>query len=150
MDINLEYWHWMVFGAILILSELVITTFFILWFGVAAIVMGLVVLLIPALSPTWQIFSWTLLSIVMAAFWFKFLKPLSTDRTKAGLSREAIVGEVGQVIVVPNENRRGTLRFPAPVLGNDEWTILTNSEVAAGDRVKVIDVVGNALMVEKL
>jgi membrane protein implicated in regulation of membrane protease activity len=86
----------------------------------------------------------------LAAVWFKYLKPLSIDRTKAGLSREAIVGEVGQVISVPVENRRGRMRFPAPILGNDEWQIISNESLSEGDRVRVKDVSGNSLVVEKV
>ncbi len=68
----------------------------------------------------------------------------------AGLSREAILGEVGQVLTLPNEARRGSLRFPAPVLGSDEWTFITRDEqLAVGDRVRVTDVSGNSLVVEK-
>ncbi len=103
----------------------------------------------PGLDLTWQILIWTVLSSVLAFFWFKYLKPLSIDRTKAGLSREAIVGEVGQVISVPRDNMRGKLRFPAPILGADEWLIISEEELAEGDRVRVKDVSGNSLIVEK-
>jgi membrane protein implicated in regulation of membrane protease activity len=149
MSFEIEYWHWMVFGVLLVLSEITLTTFYILWFGVAAIVVGGIVFFAPGLSLSWQIFIWTLLSSLMALAWFKYLKPLSVDRTKAGLSREMIVGEVGQVISVPLESRRGRMRFPAPILGSDEWEIISTDSLAEGDRVRVKDVSGNSLVVEK-
>ncbi len=150
MSFVIEYWHWVVFGVLLVLSEIALTTFFILWFGIAAIVVGGILFLAPGLSPSWQIFIWTLLSSVLAVLWFKYLKPLSIDRTKAGLSREMIIGEVGQVISAPSEERRGRMRFPAPILGADEWTIIASEPLAAGDRVRVKDVSGNSLLVEKV
>jgi membrane protein implicated in regulation of membrane protease activity len=150
MEIDVLYWHWVVFGVVLMLSEIVITTFFILWFGIAAILMGGVVFLLPGIDLSWQILIWTVMSSLLAFFWFKYLKPLSIDRTKAGLSREAIVGEVGQVISVPHEGKRGKLRFPAPILGADEWLILSQDSLAEGDRVRVKDVSGNSLVVEKV
>lgn len=149
MDVQLLYWHWIVFGVLLLLSEIALTTFFIFWFGVAAVLVGLVLFIFPALSVSWQILIWTVLSSVLAFAWFKYLKPLSIDRTKAGLSREAIVGEVGQVIQAPHEDRRGRLRFPAPVLGTDEWDIIASPDIAVGDRVRVVDVSGNSLIVER-
>ena len=88
------------------------------------------------------------MSSVLAWCWFKYLKPLSIDRTKAGLSKESIVGEVGQVLVVPSEDKRGKLRFPAPILGDDEWIIMCQDDLAIGDRVSVVDVSGNALIVK--
>ncbi len=143
-------WHWIVGGIALMVSEVFLTTFFVLWFGAAAVVIGLVLYVFPGLSLTTQIVCWVLLSAALAWAWFRYLKPLSVDKTKAGLSREAITGEVGQVLVVPNGERRGKLRFPAPVLGDDEWAILSNDTLEVGDRVTVVDVLGNALMVRKV
>jgi len=150
MSFEIEYWHWVVFGVLLVLSEIALTTFFILWFGVAAIVVGAILFFVPGLGLSWQIFIWTVLSSILAFAWFKYLKPLSIDRTKAGLSREAIVGEIGQVISVPGESRRGRLRFPAPILGADEWLIISSDQLSEGDRVRVKDVSGNSLIVEKV
>lgn len=150
MEFELAYWHWIVFGVLLVLSEIALSTFFILWFGLAAVVVGLILFLSPNLDLSWQIFIWTLLSAAMAVLWFKYLKPLSIDRTKAGLSRESIVGEVGQVLQVPVENRRGRMRFPAPLLGTDEWQIISSDPLSEGERVRVKDVSGNTLIVEKM
>lgn len=150
MSFEMEYWYWIVFGVLLVLSEIALASFFVLWFGIAAIVVGVVLFFFPVLSLNAQILLWTILSTLLAVAWFKYLKPLSTDRTKAGLSREAIVGEVGQVISVPNESRRGRVRFPAPILGADEWEIISTDPLSEGDRVRVKDVSGNSLMVEKV
>ncbi|TDJ65471.1 MAG: NfeD family protein [Proteobacteria bacterium] len=143
-------WHWVVFGLALMVSEIFLGTFFILWFGAAAVAIGGLLYLIPALSMTWQILLWTVLSSALAWGWFRYLKPLSIDRTKAGLSKEAITGEVGQVLVVPTAEKRGKLRFPAPVLGADEWVILSPDKLALGDRVRVVDISGNSLIVNKV
>ena len=142
-------WHWIVFGVVLMISEIFLATFFILWFGAAGVLVGILLFLQPDLSVTWQIVVWTVVSALLALGWFKYLKPLSVDRTKAGLSKEAITGEVGQVLVVPTANKRGKLRFPAPVLGDDEWVIISQDSLAVGDRVSVIDVSGNSLIVRK-
>ena len=80
---------------------------------------------------------------------FKFLKPLATDKTKAGLSKEALLGEVGQVLSPPNGEKRGTIRFPAPLLGADEWLIISTDSLSIGDRVSVVDLSGNSLIVKK-
>jgi hypothetical protein len=149
MEIELLYWHWIVIGVALVLSEIFLGSFFIFWFGAAAIVVGLILLVMPSLGVATQILLWTVLSTLLALAWFKFLKPLSRDRTTAGLSREAIMGETGQVLSPPNGEKRGMLRFPAPVLGSDEWLIMSQDTLAIGDRVSVVDVSGNSLIVKK-
>jgi hypothetical protein len=69
------------------LSEL-IYRFAALWFGIAAVVVSILFWLFPSMSFTLQVVCWIILSIIMYCSWFKFIKPLSIDKTKAGLSRE--------------------------------------------------------------
>ena len=150
MEFAIEYWHWIVFGIVLMLSEIFIGSFFIFWFGAAAVVVGLLIVPLPDMSPTAQLIIWAVSSASFALAWFKLVKPLNVDKTKAGLSKEALVGEIGQVLQIPSGDKRGKVRFPAPVLGSDEWLIISHDTVSIGDRVSVIDLSGNALIVEKV
>ena len=149
MDFALLYWHWIVFGIGLMLLEIFLGSFFILWFGAAAIVVGILMVPLPAMSVIAQVLIWAISSTALAFAWFKLIKPLNTDKTKAGLSRESLLGEIGQVLRVPNGEQRGKVRFPAPVLGSDEWLIISQEDLDIGDRVSVIDLSGNALIVKK-
>ena len=149
MTFEILPWHWIVFGIALMIGEIFLATFFVLWFGAAAVIVGVLLYVVPELTTTWQILSWTILSSILAFGWFKYLKPLSIDKTKAGLSKEAITGEVGVVLVAPTQDKRGKLRFPAPILGNDEWIIISQDALVVGDKVTVTDVSGNALIVQK-
>ncbi|MEM7469539.1 MAG: NfeD family protein [Pseudomonadota bacterium] len=147
MDFEFLPWHWIVLGFILAIIEIFLASFFILWFGVAAIIVGTVLWLIPISVPT-QIVSWAVLSGLLAVAWFRYFKPLAVDRTKAGLSKEQIVGETGQVVSAPNDEKRGKMRFPAPVLGDDEWMFISTDNLKIGDKVVVSDVSGNTLIVK--
>jgi membrane protein implicated in regulation of membrane protease activity len=71
------------------------------------------------------------------------------DKTKAGISREAAVGQIGTVIKPAAENVRGIVRFSVPLLGQDEWPYICEAQLNSGDRCKVIDVLGNSLLIEK-
>ena len=149
MDLVLLYWHWIVFGLALMVTEIFLGSFFIFWFGAAATFVGLLLVPFPELSETTQIMIWAITSTAFALAWFKIIKPLNVDKTKAGLSREALVGEIGQVLKVPTGEKRGKVRFPAPVLGSDEWLIISQDELNIGDRVIVVDLSGNSLIVKK-
>ncbi len=149
MEFTVAYWHWIVLGVVLVLLEIALPSFTAIWFGAGAILVGLLVWLMPSLSLTAQVIIWAIASGVLTWAWFKFIKPLAVDRTKAGLSRESLIGEVGQVLSMPTEERRGTLRFPAPLLGSDEWMFISSDALAIGDRVRVIDLSGNSLIVAK-
>ena len=148
MEFAFEPWHWFVLGILLILSELVIPAFAALWFGLAAIMVGVLLWMFPMMGFTTQLVTWIILSVLCTLLWFKFIKPLSTDKTKAGLSREATIGQVGMVIQTHMEHDLITVRFPMPVLGSDEWNCRTLEPVQVGDRVRVIDILGNDLVVK--
>lgn len=149
MEITLLYWYWLVLGMILIMFEMFVPSFTVLWFGAGACLVGMLLFFLPELSISWQVLIWTISSVAATYTWFRYLKPRSVNKTMAGLSREAIVGETGHIIVIPHAERRGRLRFATPKLGADEWDIISEHPVELGDRVVVLDVSGNALLVKK-
>ena len=149
MVIKLAYWHWLVFGMLLILAEIFVPSFTIFWFGLAAVMVSAILLLLPLLSFSSQLFLWAGASCLMTLLWFRFFKPMMVDRTKAGISQEALLGQTGQVIKVPVEGRNGVVRFAVPLVGSDEWSFFCDQPVAVGDRVIVRDISGNALVVQK-
>ena len=150
MDMQILYWHWIVLGIGLMAIEIVLPSFVALWFGAAAVLVGILVLIMPSLPLALQVLFWVLFAVLFTWLWFKYMQPLAKDRTKAGLSREAIVGETGQVLSAPTTDRRGVLRFSAPILGADEWQFICDDAVNPGDRVRVIDISGNSLIVNKV
>jgi membrane protein implicated in regulation of membrane protease activity len=149
MGFHPQYWHWIVFGMVLIIAELFVPSFTIFWFGLAGLAVGLILLAAPGLAFTWQLLAWALASCLMALLWFKLFRPRMADRTKAGISREAIMGETGLVIRTPEEGKRGVVRFTTPLLGEDEWPFICEEPLTAGDRVAVTDISGNTLIVVK-
>ena len=144
---RLLYWHWLVFGMLLMLLELVVPSFTIFWFGLGGLVVGLALLLFAELAFAWQVLLWIFASTGFVFFWFKVLKPKMKDQTMAGISREAVLGETAMVIRKPEGDRRGELRFSVPVLGSETWSFICSDAVEVGDRVIVKDVSGNTMVV---
>ena len=146
----LEPWHWLVLGFVLLIIEMFVPTFASLWFGGAAIIVAALAWLLP-ISVSMQIIIWLVLSAIFLLAWFKFIKPLSVDRTKAGLGGSIIIGETGMIIVAPQLERAGVVRFSVPIVGAAEWMCRTSGEqVAVGDRVIVTDIIGNELIVSSM
>lgn len=145
------YWHWIVFGLLLITLELFAPIFVTLWLGAAAIIVGLIGLLIP-LSFSVQLVIWSVLSTLLLLLWHQFVSPKMTNQTLAGLSKEAIIGQVGMVTFFNQAEGRGKLKFPAPIVGNDEWEFIYNDDqgqtLANGDKIQVIDIAGNRLLIK--
>jgi membrane protein implicated in regulation of membrane protease activity len=147
---ELAYWHWLVLGIALVIFEIFLPSFTVLWFGLGAIIVGIALWLIPDLTVAVQLAIWIVASCGFAFFWFKALKPKMIDKTTAGIARESAIGEAGQVIKIPVADGRGTVRFTTPVLGSDEWEFICEQPVAVGDRVFIKEFSGNTLIVVKL
>ncbi|MGQ9671116.1 MAG: NfeD family protein [Desulfosoma sp.] len=147
----MPYWVWMALGMVLIMLEIFIPNFVVIWFGAGGFFVGVLVAVL-ALTLTQQLFIWAVSSLALVAIWFLWIKPRMGDKTTAGLSREAVLGAVGQVIEAPKGERRGKLRFSVPVLGTDEWPCLAQEgeAVEVGDRVQVMAILGNALVVRSV
>ncbi len=148
MTITMLWYYWLILGMLLILGEMLVPSFTLLWFGLAALLTGLLLLVIPDLGLSYQLLIWALSSIGFTVLWFKYFKPTMIDKTKAGISREAVTGETGIVIKTPRDEIRGTVRFSIPLLGSDEWEFICAEECKVGDRVEVVDVSGNTLIVK--
>ncbi len=143
----IEPWHWLVLGFLLMIVEMLIPTFASLWFGAAAVIVAALSWLLP-ISLLWQVLVWLTLSVLFMFTWFKYIKPLSVNRTKAGLGGSVIIGETGMIVLKPQADALGRVRFSVPIVGADEWFCRTrDEEVEVGDRVVVIDIIGNELIV---
>lgn len=149
MEHDIFYWHWIIFGLVMLALEIVVPTFTLFWFGCGAIVVGSVLFFSPDLPLNLQLIAWAVVSVVFTFLWFKYLKPKFKDRTKAGLSRETVMGSVGFVIQAPHDGEKGKVRFSVPVMGDEEWLFISDDSVVDGDKVKVIDVSGNTFVVKK-
>lgn len=145
LDQHVLYWYWIIFGLVLITLELAAPVFVMLWLGIAALMVGIISTFLP-LSFSVELLIWGALSVVFVLLWHKFVSPKITDQTLAGLSKEALVGQVGMVTFF--NDGRGKLKFPAPVVGSDEWEFIYDGALANGDKVKVVDILGNSLIVK--
>jgi membrane protein implicated in regulation of membrane protease activity len=149
IDTSISYWHWVIYGLLMLAIEIVLPTFTLFWFGCAALLIGAILFFIPTLPLEVQFVVWAVVSAVFTFLWFKLLKPKFTDKTKAGLSRESVVGSVGFVINAPRDGEKGTVRFAVPVMGDEEWLFVSEESLENGDKVSVIDVSGNTFVVKK-
>ena len=142
---NIPWWYWVVGGFALMLIELLGPTFFILWFGIAACLVGAVKAFVP-LTLAQEFGLWGALSAILVALWF-WLFP-APQRTRSGLSKEGVIGERGLITKDVSEMSRGTIRFQKPVLGSDTWTVIADVPIRSGERARIVDVIGQTLKVE--
>lgn len=145
---QLEWWHWAVAGIVLILAELAVPAFVLVWFGLGALLVALFVAVAPDVSLTTQLAIWLVASVVLVGLWSKVFKP-GAHKTRIGMADANVIGEAGLLArdVAPFE--KGEVRFQKPLLGTDTWPCIADEAIKAGERVKVVSVEGSFLKVAK-
>ena len=144
----IEWWHWVLGGLGLVLLELALPSFFVIWFGLSALLVGLSVLVLPTLSLTAQIALWIITSVVMVVLWFSVFKR-SQHKTLIGTAAGEVIGEVGLLVSAVAPFQRGKVRFQRPLLGSEEWVCMAETAITAGERVRVVSVEGSFIKVAK-
>ena len=128
-------WNWMVLGILLLVMEVVAPGVFMLWIGIAALIVGAVSLLFwDAASWTWQVQVLVFLVLaVISAFVGRRLsvarhgtvdQPLLNRRGAQMVGRTATLAE-------PNKDGRGRIR-----LGDTLWRV-SGPDLPAGTQVRV-------------
>lgn len=145
LSVSLLWWHWIVLGLILVVSEIFAPLFIVLWFGVAAILVGLFDLMFATSFMT-ELFLWIILSVLFLMLWLKFFKDKTVS--KSGQS-DFTLGTNGIVIHEITPSQKGKVRFDAPVLGSSEWFAIADEAIKEGEAIHIVDVNGQLLKVKK-
>ena len=143
---SILWWHWIVFGIMLLIVDMTLATFFILGLGAAAVIVGVVDLLVMT-TFTQELSIWMVLAILIIAGWFKWFrqKPL----TQSGQSNYRL-DTLGTVTEAIEPHSRGKVTFDTPVLGNTTWHATSKIALDANTRVQIVQINGQLIEVEPL
>lgn len=144
---DIQWWYWAVAGVALVMLELLLTSFFIIWFGLGALGVALLVWLAPAVALGTQVLAWALASVVLTLLWFKVFKASAQGGPQ--WSAEDALGEVGLLTMAVTPFQRGKVRFQKPLMGAEEWPCVADASIPAGERVRVLAVEGNLVRVSE-
>ena len=142
------WWHWVVLGIVLMLLELAVPAFFLIWFGLGALIVGALLAVFPPAPFALQVLAWTAFSLLFIWLWFKVFKP-NIYKSRAGTARGSLIGEVGLVTRDIRPYEKGQIRFQKPILGDEVWESVADEEIRVGERVRVLEVEGNTVRVSR-
>jgi membrane protein implicated in regulation of membrane protease activity len=142
------WWHWVVLGIVLMLLELAVPAFFLIWFGLGALIVGTLLAVFSSAPFALQVLAWTAFSLLFIWLWFKVFKP-NIYKSRAGMARGSLIGEVGLVTRDIRPYEKGQIRFQKPILGDEVWESVADEEIRVGERVRVLEVEGNTVRVSR-
>ena len=143
---NVLWWHWIVLGLALLVAEMMTGTFLLLGLGVAAILVGGIGLL-SGISFNTELLLWLIFSVVAMGIWFKWFKTKPISQSGQSNYRLDTLGTVVEEIA---PHHRGEVVFDTPVLGNTTWPATAKKRIPEDARVKIVQVNGQLIEVEKI
>ena len=145
MTLSLLWWHWIVLGLLLIVAEIAAAGgFYIIFFGIGAVIVGVLSALDSAGPPWLQVLLFTLLSVGgLVLFRSRLLKGLQIDPQSPAI--DTLVGEIGTVWEELMPGAVGKIE-----LRGTSWSAKNSSTapLVAGARCRVVSVDGLTLHVK--
>ena len=140
---NLSYWDWLALGTVLLILEVFGAGGYLLWVGIAGIIVGVLTFLIPEMSWTLQLPLFGVLAILTAVYWWRRQRGSVESGDQPNLNRRGheLIGRtfvVQQAIV----EGRGKIK-----VGDSVW-MAVGPDAAVGTPVRVTAQNGTVLSVE--
>ena len=139
---TLGTWNWLIFGVLLMGLELLAPGVFLFWFGLAALLVGLLSFVI---DPSWQlqILMFAIFAAAAVPFWRRVARSNSAvSKSNPFLNKraDALVGRIF-TLEKPIIDGSGTVRIDDTI-----WRV-AGPDVPAGSRVKIVQADGASLTV---
>jgi len=142
---QLSTWHWLSMGIIFIILEMISPGFYLLWFGIAAFLVGLLLSLFPEMSWKIQVFLFSILSIVSVYIGQSILKKQQDDPNAPVLNQRA-AQYIGRTFTLVNPiiDQRGSINVDDTI-----WRI-AGEDAEIGTKIKITGIDGTLLTVDVL
>jgi membrane protein implicated in regulation of membrane protease activity len=146
MLINLSaHYGWWLLALILVGAELMVPGFFMLWIGIAAAAMGVILLFQPDLSFLAQTVVFVLLALISCYSYWRFVRRIAGGASDLPLLNRRGEQLIGRRFVLDSAivNGQGKAR-----VGDSLW-LVEGPELPAGAAIEVVAVDGSTLKVQQ-
>ncbi|MBD1559151.1 NfeD family protein [Vibrio sp. S9_S30] len=141
---QMNHWHWIALGLVLLCGELLGTAGYLLWIGISAILVGFVKLLIP-ISWELQWVCFAVFSLVTTWLWWRYQHKkdvLDEEETNLNQRDKQLVGQITRL---EEDIQAGKCRIR---MGDTTWSAVSDQPLSAGTTVKVTAVDGIVLTIK--
>ncbi|MFC0226848.1 NfeD family protein [Serratia aquatilis] len=142
------YWFWITLGGLLLAAEMLGASGYLLWSGISAVLVGLLVWLLPQLDWEWQGAVFAVITIAVAYLWWYWLRKRSTASTSGSQvlnqRNRQLIG-TRATLTEPMQNGLGRVN-----IGDSSWRAQANEDLPVGTEVEVVAVEGVTLVIRAI
>ena len=141
---HLQAWHWLCFGILILLGELLGAGGFLLGIGASALAVSLLQFLFPGIVWYWQFVIFASMSILLTLIYWKRFKTFN-EKTEQPLLNSRIQNLLGRrsPLIKAIENGQGKIQIEDAL-----WSVSYRQNLPTGTIVKIIGAEGMVLLVE--
>lgn len=137
------HWFWLTLGGLLLAAEMLGTSGYLLWSGLAAVMVGIIEWFIP-ISWTAQGTMFAVLTLVCVFFWYRWMRYREARQVPNSLNQRGSQ-MIGLQLTLDSalQNRTGHVR-----IGDSSWRVQAEQDLPAGTPVEVVAVEGITLRIQ--
>ncbi|MEO0391714.1 MAG: NfeD family protein [Pseudomonadota bacterium] len=138
---TISYIYWIAAGLLLGAAEMVVPGFILMWFGVAALAVGLLTLALPTLGWPLQLAIFAAITAVFLVFWWNYQRKRPKTATESEFNRRAD-GMVGKTFTLSDGLKHGSGHS---FIGDTRWQI-RGQDAPIGTQVRVVGVTDESIL----
>lgn len=140
-----EYSYWIIAGLVLVIGEFVISGLVVIFFGIAALIVGSLKFLGLLDDTTWELTLFAVISLMSLIFVRRFLNDKLMGQEQESEGNEDSAGLIGQraTVAEPFSNGTGTVNYRGA-----RWQAQSNHPLDTGQMVRITQHDGLWLTVE--
>ncbi len=134
---QVSYWHWWALGIFLLAIEVFVPSTFLIWPGMSAGVVGVIVAFVPDLDWRMQVLTFAVLAMASTVAWLTWLRrhPTQTDDPTLNVRAQRYVGRrvtLAETLV----NGRGRIKL------DDTWWLVESDDSGSIEEGVTIEITG--------
>jgi len=143
---HIVFWHWLAFGLVLAAIEIFVPGTFLIWLGLAASLVGLILLIFPEMGVAYQLLLFAIFTVAMVYVGRRVYNRHSEPEDHADLNRR-LESHVGKVYTLeqPIVSGKGRIR-----VADSSWSCAADQDLPAGTKVRVLSIDGIIMHVEQM
>ncbi|EJD6477495.1 NfeD family protein [Providencia rettgeri] len=136
-------WFWLCLGGLLLIGELLGTAGYLLWSGIAAVLVGVIVWALPFIGWEWQGILFAIFTVVSAVLWRNWLRNKQKNKAdNVNQISHQLIGVKGRLLSDTEEG------FSRVRLADGSWRVYSDTPLSANTEVVVIAIDGITLQVK--
>lgn len=143
---QMTLWTWISLGCLFLAGELLGTAGFMLWLGISAIAVGILLFITP-LTWQWQWMLFSIIAVISTILWWFVQRKRDAENRETSTLNQRKKNIVGHQQIITDALPQGKSRLQ---IGDTTWPVICEDAIEAGSLIEVVKMDGIILYIRKV